>query len=382
MRVAYLGVKGLPSKSGTERVIEAIVTRMVGKFDITVYCDAEYTPPDIQYKGVRLIRIPTIKGRYLKPISLDVFSALHAFFFGHYDIIHMHGVENCFTLPLLRLKYRIISTSHGTPGRMPLSKWSKTELLFFKMAEYPFLYSSNYSTAVSTMDTDYIYSRYGKRAIYVPNGVDLDIPINRELALNELRRLGVNPNSFLLFIAARIIERKGCHLILEALNDSNLDVPLVVIGDLEQIPTYGQKLREMAKHRRVIFVPPIADRSLLFGIVELCKLFVFPSTAEGMSIMLLEAASLGIPMICSDIPENEAVMGNHVIYFRSGDSGDLAEKIHWAMESPKELARLAFLAKNWTRDKFSWDLIASKYELLYQNCVNGKPVSDEVWSNS
>jgi len=80
MRIAHLGVKGLPSKSGTERVVEAIVTRMIGKFDITVYCDADYTPLDTHYKGVRLIRIPTIKGRYLKPISLDIFSALHALF--------------------------------------------------------------------------------------------------------------------------------------------------------------------------------------------------------------------------------------------------------------------------------------------------------------
>jgi glycosyltransferase involved in cell wall biosynthesis len=376
MRIAHLGVKGLPSKSGTERVIEAIVTQMIGKFDITIYCDADYTPPDTHYKGVRLIRISTLKGRHLKPISLGVFSALHALFFGHYDIIHMHGVENCFTLPLLRLRYRVISTAHGALGRMPISKWSKTELLFFKMAEYPFLYLSNYSTSVSTMDTNYLYSKYGKKAIYIPNGVDLHIPVNREVALNELRRIGVSPNGFLLFIAARIIERKGCHLILEALNDSNLDIPLVIIGDLEQVPTYGQKLREMAKHRQVIFVPPIADRSLLFGIVELCKLFVFPSTAEGMSIMLLEAASLGIPMICSDIPENKAVLGDYVTYFRSGDSSDLAEKIHWAMESPEKLIHLALLAKKWTKDNFSWDLIASRYELLYQNCVNRVPAND------
>jgi glycosyltransferase involved in cell wall biosynthesis len=105
-------------------------------------------------------------------------------------------------------------------------------------------------------------------------------------------------------------------------------------------------------------------------------LFVFSSIVESMSIMLLEAASLGIPMICSDIPENKAVLGDHVTYFRSGDSGDLAEKIRWAMESPEELIDLALLAKKWTKDNFSWDLIASRYELLYQNCVNKEPAVD------
>ena len=377
-RIAYLGINGLPSKSGTERVIEAIVKRLADKYDLTAYCDSDYTPAETQYEGVKLIRIRTFKGRHIKPIILDIFSALHAVFFGNYDIIHMNGVENCFVIPLLRLRYKVISTSHGTPGRMPINKWSPTEHFLMRMAEYPFLYFSNYATAISAMDVEYLHGQYRKKVIYIPNGVDIDIPINRDIALLELSRLGITPHDFLLFAAGRIIQRKGAHILLEAFNKLNLDLPLVIIGDLAQVPDYEKRLKNLADGRRVFFIPAIEDRSTLFGLLDLCKLFVFPSTAEGMSVMLLEAASLGIPMVCSDIPENTSVLGESVPYFQSGDPADLADKIRWALDNPQEVTGFVQSTKDWVRKNYSWDLIASRYDTLYQQCVKGIPVSDVV----
>lgn len=368
LRIAYMGVKGLPSKSGTERVVEAIINQLIGKHDITVYCYADYTPAGTIYKGVRLIRIPTPKGRHLKPILFDILSALHALFWGQYDVIHMHGVENSFTLPLLKLRFKILSTAHGIPKGLPtnISKWSKTELFFIKVANYPFIYFSDCPTSISSIDSEYFYNRYKKKVPYIPNGVENNIPVDRDAALGFIKNLGLAPNSFLLFIAGRVIERKGCHLLLEARNKLNLDLPVVVIGDMEQVPEYSQRLKNLAANKQVIFVPPIADKGLLFGILSLCKLFVFPSIAEGMSMMLLETASLGIPMVCSDIPENKIVLGEHVTYFRSEDHNDLAEKISWALENMDEVTRFATLLKKLITSNYSWDSIASKYELLYQ----------------
>ena len=368
-RIAYLGIKGLPSKSGTERVIEAIISRMVGKYDITVYCGADYTPPETQYNGIRLIRIPTLRGKHLKPISLVFFSAFHALLFGHYDLIHMNGIENCIVLPLMKLRFRIVSTSHGTPWRLKVTKWSQFDLFYMEMMEYPFLYLSDCPTTISMVDTEHFYNRYRKEVTFIPNGVDYDLQIDRKAALRFIEEQGLTPNNFLLFIAGRIIERKGCHLLLEATNTLNLDMPIVIIGDMEQIPAYSQKLKDLARNRQVLFIPPIADKSLLFGIMDLCKVFVFPSTAEGMSMVLLEAASLGIPMVCSDIPENKIVLGENVTYFRSQDQNDLADKILWVLKNPDEAKGIAQVLKSWVKENYSWESIASQYELIYQRYI-------------
>ena len=106
MKIAYIGAKGLPSKSGTERVVEAIVKRLAGKHDITVYCDWKYTPKGTKIPGVTLIRLPTIQGKYTEATLLFLLSAFHAMVFKHFDLIHVNGVDACFTLPLLRLRYR------------------------------------------------------------------------------------------------------------------------------------------------------------------------------------------------------------------------------------------------------------------------------------
>ena len=111
MRIAYLGSKGLPSKSGTERVVEAIVTRLSGKHEITVYCDSRYTPAETKVAGVHLIRIATIKGKHIQAPYLFFISVLHALFC-RYDLIHLHGTDACFMLPILRIKYKVVI--HGT----------------------------------------------------------------------------------------------------------------------------------------------------------------------------------------------------------------------------------------------------------------------------
>jgi glycosyltransferase involved in cell wall biosynthesis len=368
MKIAYLGSKGLPSKSGTERVVEAIVTRLSGKNEITVYCDARYTPQGANIDGVHLIRIPTIKGKHIQATYLFFISAIHSLFC-RYDLIHLHGTDACFTLPILRIKYKVVSTAHGVPGRLKRLKWGKTARFFIRLMEYPFVYLSSFATSVSKPDTDYLKARYGRNVIYVPNGVDDPVRYDPERARDRLKQLDVEPGSYLMFAAGRIDPTKGCHLILEALNCLENPYKLIIIGDLNQVPPYSDHLREIADQKQVIFLPLITDREVLFGLVKLARLFIFPSTDEGMSMMLLEAASLQTPLICSDIPENKVIMQDNVLYFRSQDSGDLASKLNWAFEHPAEMSILGQKARLCVKDGFTWDKIVDQYENLYKACI-------------
>jgi len=377
VKIAYMGVKGLPSKSGTERVIEAIISRLTGRHEITVYCDSIYTPKNSEINGVRLIRIPTFfNGKYTKAPMLDILSALHALFFGNYDVIHMNGVENTFMLPLLRLKYRVVSTSHGSPGRIPHSRWGSLAKLIVDQTNYSFFNLSNIATTISGPDADYFKDRFNKKILYIPNGVDINIQADQNAAQSFLREHGIKPQNFILFAAGRIIPLKGCHLLLEAYQRIDSDIPLLVIGNLVPDPDYVKLLKQLASSRPVTFIPAISNRELLFGVLSQCKLFVFPSTAESMSMMLLEAVSLNIPLVCSDIKENNSVLGDSVLYFRSGDVKDLADKMQYALNHPEEMAIIAHKASDLVKNDYSWDKIAGQYETLYKCCVEGKSISE------
>jgi glycosyltransferase involved in cell wall biosynthesis len=371
MRIAYLGSKGLPSKSGVERVVEGIINHLNGKHDITVYCDAGYTPKGTKIDGIRLVRIATLKGKHTRATSLYFLSALHALF-SQYDLIHLHSIDASFILPILRLKYRVVSTSHGTIIRVNREKWGKLARWIIIQMEYPFVYLSNYATSVSKEDANYLETRYKRNINYIPNGVNSSIQSSIDKANDQLSRVGLEPGDYLMFAAGRIDPTKGCHILLEALNRLENPMKTAIVGDLNQIPSYGNHLKEIADQEQVVFLPPISDRELLFGLVRQARIFIFPSISEAMSMMLLEAASLQAPVICSDIPENKAVMQDNALYFRSGDAVDLAKKIQWALQHPDEMLLLGRKAGAYVEEHLTWDKIAAQYEVIYQECLKGK----------
>jgi glycosyltransferase involved in cell wall biosynthesis len=235
--------------------------------------------------------------------------------------------------------------------------------------EYPFVYLSTSVTSVSKPDADYLKARYKRDVIYIPNGANDCIHFNLEKAHEKLNEVGLAAGDYLMFAAGRIDPIKGCHLVLEALNRIGNPCKIAIIGDLQQVPTYSDYLREIANKKQVVFVPLISERELLFGMIKLARLFIFPSTHETMSMMLLESASLQTPIICSDIPENKIVMDENVLYFHSEDSVDLAEKIEWALSHPREMSDLGKNAGTWVQDHLTWGPIIKQYERIYEACI-------------
>ena len=228
-KIAYIGIKGLPSKGGAERVVEAIVRRLRGRHELTVYCNKRYTPPDTSMPGVRLIRIQTFKGKHSEPTSLFIQSCFHALLFGNYDVIHLHNIEPCFVLPFIRVKYKVIATAHGSTIRGARSKWGHVARKLMGLTEYPFLLFSNCATSVSKIDKEYFERRYGKKVLYIPNGVEEQPVMPQNLIVSVLQKFGLEEGKYVLFAAGRIDPTKGCHLVLEAFCRLNLDLKLVEI---------------------------------------------------------------------------------------------------------------------------------------------------------
>lgn len=363
MKIAYLGIKGLPSKAGADRVVEAIVSRLdKEKYELTVYCSSQVVAPGAHMPGIRLIRIPIIKGKLFHAISLFVLSAFHALFLGDYDLIHIHNAEAGAVSPILRLRFKVITTSHGLFHNV--DKWGPFAKFILRLADLPSLYCSNRITSVSMPTAHYYRKVYHREAVYIPNGVDADPKVDVQAARSRLSASGLSGERYIVFAAGRIIPIKGCHILLDAWKQVDVDARLLIVGDAEQMPAYSRQLREAADER-VVFVPFISSSEELFGIIQGANLFVFPSTVEAMSMMLLEVAALRTPLICSDIPANTSILAEHALYFRPGDVKDLTHKLRWAWENVDQMKQLALRARTWVEERFSWDTIVKQYEALY-----------------
>ncbi len=164
---------------------------------------------------------------------------------------------------------------------------------------------------------------------------------------------------------------------LDAFSSIAGNLLVVVVGDPRTDPEYAAELGHSADSR-VHFIPFIADRAELFGIISGAQFFVFPSTIEAMSMVLLEASSLGVPIVCSDIPANLAVLPEQALHFRCGDIDDLRQKLAWAIAHAAEMRELGLRAQAWVRQCFSWDHIAEQYDILYESTVPSGREDDQV----
>ena len=183
---------------------------------------------------------------------------------GNYDAINIHSVETTFILPILRLRYKVMSTAHGLLSKEPpeLSKWGKMKPLL-RLTEVPFMHLSNIRTSVSRPDQLYLEQRYNKDVEYLPIGID-ELKPDLAQANELLAEHGLEPGKYMIFTAGRIVPRKGCHFVLEAMQGMDEDVKLLIAGDTSHVPEYTALLNSLADDR-VRFCGFISSKELLFG---------------------------------------------------------------------------------------------------------------------
>jgi len=156
-KIAIIGLKGLPPFGGAANVGDNIIEQLSGKYDFTVYATATHTTHVGDYKGARQIIFARFPIKSLNVFYYYIASAFHAVFTRKYDLIHLHQMDGAFTLLLLRLKYKVLATSHGLTYLH--SKWSKLLYPYFKLNEWFQARLSNHLTVVSRSLTSH-YARH------------------------------------------------------------------------------------------------------------------------------------------------------------------------------------------------------------------------------
>ena len=370
-KIAFIGIKGIPAIGGAARVAESIIEYLKDEFEITVYAMSSHANKKNKPQGFRQLIIPTIPIRKINIYFYYFFAYLHAIFLAKYDLVHIHLVDSGIFLPLLRIKYKnILGTSHGRGPLIP-DKFGKIERLFLRISENLFLKFSTYITVVAQPLIEQYQIMTSKKIEFIPNGVDNNNSIYIDKPFNEICRNKLERKKYILFSAARIIPIKGCHLFLKAIDECNISTRVAIIGDINQIPEYKVEIEKLIKKTNATYIGFIKNKKELMNYISAAKLFVFPSTFEAMSMMLLEVASLKTPIICSKIPENTWIFDDtEVLYFKNNDFHDLSEKISYASNNMKIMEVRAELAYNKLVNNYTWDKISKQYSNIYNNILN------------
>lgn len=351
-----IGLKGLPAFGGAAAVGENIIEHLKDQYDFTVYATSSHTDKKGRLNGFQQIVFKALSFTKMNTFYYYVVSALHAVLFKNYDLIHLHHRDAAFILPFLRLRYKTILTIHGF-GTSDLSdKWNKYRW-FFEIQERFFVKQADEIISVSERERTLIESKINKTVSYIPNGV----------YLNYTTRI---KEDYLMFAAGRIVSFKRCDVFLSALNEINYKGKVLIAGDLEQSIDYKKKILDLSKNLHVEFLGLVLDKNKLMEYYSKASLFIFPSSREAMSMVLLEAASTGTPIICSDILGNKNIFSNdEVLFFETDNVSDLASKIKWANANIDLMHEKAQKALNKIRVNHQWHDIASSYDKIFKKFI-------------
>ncbi len=358
-KIAVIGLKGLPAYGGAASVGENIIEQLKNDFDFYIYAISSHTKLSTgTYNGINQIVFKSIKFKKLNVISYYIRSAIHCIFRADYDLIHLHHRDAIFINILLKLRYRIILTLHGT---IATEKWSRYSSIL-NLQDRLFLGLPNAIVCPSKKDKEYVLKYRNTSVYFIPNGATLSSDVT------NINRVCSNR---LCFAAGRIVPSKGCHNLLEALKKINFKGELFIAGDLSQLKKYSDELQQRANGLNVQWLGLIKEKEKLNRILTRSDLFIFPSELESMSMMLLEAASLGIPIIASDIRENKDVFSeNEILFYNVNDINDLAEKISWALSNYDKMIDKSKAALQRLKNQNHWPQIASEYKSLYEMLIN------------
>lgn len=152
-----------------------------------------------------------------------------------------------------------------------------------------------------------------RQIAYFPNGINTE-----RIYPTPLQKIN---NQFLMF--GWEVMRKGVDLVVQAAKKTQAeDLKIVIIGQEE----CKQYLSEHCSTQKITFLPPVDNINELYRDT---KVFLHVSRAEGLSYALLEVIYAGIPVICSDIPENQfAKIFKNVFFVGNENTTAIAEQMN------------------------------------------------------
>ena len=284
------------------------------------------------------------------------------------DLVHFHAVgPSLFAIFPRLLGIPTVVQTHGIEWKR--DKWGVLAKTFFRVADYTAVYFPHRTTAVSIVQKKYYEKKFGRKIDYIPPGVNIAKSRKPQWLLEQ----GLVPRHYILF-AARLVEEKGAHYLIDAFRSIQTNMKLVIAGDAAHAKKYKASLYEKAKGDQRIIFPGFITGRALEELYSNAYLFCLPSTLEGLPIALLEAMSYGNCCLVSNIPENKEAINNCGYIFDNRNIRDLRRKLRNLIKNPEDVELKKEISRKHVLQHYSWDNIANQMETLYFSILKHKSI--------
>ncbi|MDZ4758366.1 MAG: glycosyltransferase family 1 protein [Bacteroidota bacterium] len=176
------------------------------------------------------------------------------------------------------------------------------------------------------------------------------------------------PQRYLFFIGI-ISPKKNIESIFELLQQIP-ELNLVLAGEAQTI--YKQQLQQKATQlnivNSIIFTGKVSEEEKLY-LYKNCEAYINPSIAEGFGIPVVEAMSMGKPLVLNNIPAFMEIAGDLALYITPENKTDFRNSYdHYLQKfNDSEIEDEIKCASQ----KFSWKQAAESYVKLYEDILFG-----------
>ena len=374
MKIALLGTRGVPaSYSGFETCVEQLGQHLVQRgHEVIVYCRSHHiTYEGTHYRGMRLVKLPTIANKYLDTMVHSFISSVHALP-QRYDIALYFIAGNSPVTWIPRLVgTKTLLNVDGLDWKR--EKWPKIAKQYIQFAEYLATKLPNVYLTDSKVVQGYYQDRFNDVPPYVPYGSDVEIlPAGETLA-----QFGLEPQKYVLFVG-RLVPENCAHHLVAAFRQLDTNLKCVIVGDAAYAEAYKKELHKLAEDDpRIVFTGYVFGQ----GYQELgsnAYLFVETSGVGGTHPALVEAMAFGNCVITYNTPENLETIGDAGFAYVGIEGAESLQKIlEQLLQEPKLVEKYRRLAQQRANSTYTWKTVTDGYERLFYEAVK-KPMPDRL----
>lgn len=312
MKYKVLHVVGGMNKGGTETMLMNIyrkINRDRIQFDFLYFTDEEtYYDKEIIELGGEIIRISKIKLIHILDFISNISQVINSN--GPYKVVHAHTLFNCGLAVKAAEKSNIdirISHAHTTLD----NENGILRKLYIKIMRNMILKYSTNLLSCSNLAGKYLFGEDIMKSYkydILPNLISYEniVNVDKDKVYQFKRINGLNNDNLILGNIGTLKEAKNQQFLLDIvykLKEKNKNVKLLLVGSGPLEENLREKCEKLGIENEVIFTGTRDDIDVILNSMDV---FVFPSTFEGLGLVLLEAQAAGLPCVVSEAIQPEA----------------------------------------------------------------------------
>ena len=365
LRIAIIGTRGVPANyGGFETFAEQLGSRLAARGDeVTVYARSRYVRRGItSYRGMRIVRLPAPRSKYLETVVHTLFSAFHALI-GRWDVVYVCNSANVPAAILLWLAgKRVVLNVDGLEWQR--KKWGGADRAYYRACARIAATLPVHVVTDARVIQRYYREAYGRETNYFAYGTDLD-PVADDGILGQL---GLEPGKYVLYVS-RLEPENNAHVVIEAYKSVRAEIPLAIVGDAPYATDYIASLKE-TEDSRVRFLGAIYGHGYQV-LRSHAAAYVQATEVGGTHPALVEAMGFGNAIIANDVPEHRETLADAGIYYRTVQ--ELAVALESVLRDPETNASLRDHARQRARDRYSWDAVVADYRRWFSALARIEP---------